>query len=101
MRRSEGEGESEGDSGGGLCESVHKNAQPQNPHIFILCCRLFGPPHSVSDTTEEKAYIYIMLIMHLISALSHFTGSNISFVFGKSNNCYALLSFYTSRQWEQ
>lgn len=73
--RLEGKGESEGDSGGGLCEIIHKIAQPQTPRIFFcILCLGPHPPSSGSDITEAKACVYIAtLIVHLISARSHYT----------------------------
>lgn len=53
MWRSEGKGESEGDSGGGLCETVHKTAQPQTPHIFF-CVVIFRSRLCLATSLKQK-----------------------------------------------
>lgn len=66
MWRSEGKGESKVDSGGGLCEIVHKTSQPQTHILFSAV--FFRFLFSFSDSTDAKANFYITLIMQFIHA---------------------------------
>lgn len=56
MWRSEGTGESKVDSGGGLCEIVHKTSQPQTPHIFFCVVFFVSCPPSVTALKQKPIF---------------------------------------------